>query len=43
MKQTIEIEVPEGKKAVWNNGKIEFVDVDVINLLKTLKIQRKIL
>ena len=37
MKQTIEIEVPDGKKAVWNNGKIEFVDVDVIELLKNSK------
>lgn len=26
MKQIIEIEVPEGKKAIWNNNKIEFVD-----------------
>lgn len=37
MKQTIEIEVPEGKKAVWNNGKIEFVDVNVMELLKNSK------
>lgn len=37
MKQTIEIEVPNGKKAVWNNGKIEFIDVDVIELLKNSK------
>lgn len=37
MKQTIEIEVPDGKKAVWNNGRIEFVDVDVIELLKNSK------
>lgn len=37
MKQTIEIEVPDGKRAVWNNGKIEFVDVDVIELLKNSK------
>ena len=28
MKQTIEIEVPEGKKAVWKNGKIEFIDAE---------------
>ena len=28
MKQTIDIEVPEGKKAVWKNGKIEFIDVE---------------
>lgn len=37
MKQTIEIEVPDGKKAVWNNGKIEFVDVNVMELLKNSK------
>lgn len=37
MKQTIEIEVPDGKKAVWNNGKIEFIDVDVMELLKNSK------
>lgn len=28
MKQTIEIEVPEGKKAVWENNQIKFVDVE---------------
>lgn len=37
MKQTIEIEVPDGKKAVWNNGKIEFIDVDVMESLKNSK------
>lgn len=37
MKQTIEIEVPDGKRAVWNNGKIEFVDVNVMELLKNSK------
>ena len=26
MKQTIEIEVPEGKKAVWENNQVKFVD-----------------
>lgn len=36
MKQTIEIEVPDGKKAVWNNGKIEFIDVNV-NIIEHLK------
>lgn len=25
MKQTIEIEVPEGKKAIWEDGQIKFV------------------
>ena len=28
MKQTIEIEVPEGKKAVWENNQITFVDAE---------------
>lgn len=28
MKQTIEIEVPEGKKAIWENNQIKFVDVE---------------
>ena len=37
MKQTIEIEVPDGKKAVWNNERIEFIDVNVIERLKNSK------
>ena len=28
MKQTIEIEVPEGKKAIWENNQITFVDIE---------------
>ena len=28
MKQTIEIEVPEGKKAIWENNQITFVDTE---------------
>ena len=28
MKQTIEIEVPDGKKAVWKDGKIVFKDIE---------------
>lgn len=28
MKQTIEIEVPDGKKAVWKDGRIEFINVE---------------
>ena len=27
MKQTIEIEVPEGKKAVWKDNKVVFEDI----------------
>lgn len=34
MKQTIEIEVPEGKKAVWKDGKVVFEDIEP-NLPKT--------
>ena len=29
MKQTIEIEVPEGKKAIWEDGKIVFEDIEL--------------
>lgn len=28
MKQTIEIEVPEGKKAIWEDGQIKFVPTE---------------
>ena len=28
MKQTIEIEVPDGKKAVWKNNKVIFEDIE---------------
>lgn len=28
MKQTIEIEVPEGKKAIWEDNQITFVDIE---------------
>lgn len=34
MKQTIEIEVPKGKKAIWKNNKMIFEDI-VSNLPKT--------
>ena len=27
MKQTIEIEVPDGKEAVWKDGKVVFEDI----------------
>ena len=27
MKQTIEIEVPDGKKVVWKDGKVVFEDI----------------
>lgn len=28
MKQTVEIEVPDGKKAVWKDGKVDFEDIE---------------
>lgn len=28
MKQTIKIEVPEGKKAIWEDGQIKFVPTE---------------
>ena len=36
-KQVIEIEVPDGQKAVWNNGKVEFVPIDHIDNIKTFE------
>ena len=33
-KQTIEIEVPDGKKAVWKDGRIEFVPVNPMERIK---------
>ena len=34
MKQTIEIEIPEGKKAIWKDNTIVFEDINP-NLPKT--------
>ena len=36
MKQTIEIEVPEGKQAIWKDGKVVFKDI-MLQLPKTLE------
>lgn len=36
MKQKIEIEVPEGKKAIWKNNQIIFEDVDITDRIKTV-------
>lgn len=41
MKQKIEIEVPEGKKAVWEGGKIKFVDNEHWRDIKTFIDARK--
>lgn len=35
-KQVIEIEVPEGKKAVWKDGSVVFVDVDSFENIKSV-------
>ena len=37
MKQTIEIEVPDGKKAVWKDGHIVFKDIDTMESIKTIE------
>lgn len=36
-KQVLEIEVPEGKKAVWKDGRVYFEDVDTMESIKTVK------
>lgn len=35
-KQVLEIEVPDGKKAVWKDGRIVFEDVDTMECIKTV-------
>lgn len=37
MKQVLEIEVPDGKKAIWKNGRIVFKDVDTMESIKTIE------
>ena len=37
MKQTIEIEVPDGKKAIWKYGRIVFEDIDTMESIKTIE------
>lgn len=37
MKQTIKIEIPDGKKAIWKNGHIVFEDVDTMESIKTIE------
>lgn len=36
VKQLLEIEVPDGKKAVWKNGRVVFEDVDTMESIKTI-------
>ena len=35
-KQVLEIEVPDGKKAIWKDGRIVFEDVDTMESIKTI-------
>ena len=37
MKQVLEIEVPDGKKAVWKDGRVVFEDVDTMESIKTIE------
>ena len=37
MKQVLEIEVPDGKKAIWKDGRIVFKDVDTMESIKTIE------
>ena len=43
MKQVLEIEVPDGKKAVWKDGRVVFEDVDTMESIKTIKDAAKFL
>ena len=42
-KQVLEIEVPDGKKAVWKDGRVIFEDVDTMESIKTIKDAAKFL
>ena len=42
-KQVIEIEVPDGKKAIWKNGRVVFEDVDTMESIKTIEDAAKFL
>ena len=37
MKQVLEIEVPDGKKAIWRDGRVVFKDVDTMESIKTIE------
>ena len=37
MKQVLEIEVPEGKKAIWKDGRVVFEDVDTMESIKIIE------
>ena len=36
-KQVLEIEVPDGKKAIWKDGRVYFEDVDTMESIKTIE------
>ena len=36
-KQVLEIEVPDGKKAIWKDGSVVFEDVDTMESIKTIE------
>ena len=42
-KQVLEIEVPDGKKAIWKDGRVYFEDVDTMESIKTIKDATKFL
>ena len=42
-KQVIEIEVPDGKKAIWKDGRVVFEDVDTMESIKTIEDAAKFL
>ena len=35
-KQVLEIEVPDGKKALWKDGRVVFEDVDTMENIKNI-------
>lgn len=37
VKQVLEIEVPDGKKAIWKDGRVVFEDVDTMESIKTIE------
>lgn len=36
VKQVLEIEVPDGKKAIWKDGRVVFEDVDTMECIRTV-------
>lgn len=42
-KQVLEIEVPDGKKAIWKDGRVVFEDVDTMESIKTIEDAAKFL